>query len=570
MEAPTATHDATAFAPAPANLASLREQHEAARLSLELLQLNTALEMVGGAKKSAIMEAWGDLIDPSQYLLGDPSLDAFSGLRGGFFPTARLGDRQQGRNFPIVQTEQDLMLIRGASRLMCDTSPAAIGVLKNLTNFIVGTGFKYKAAATTVSSPANGYTPQFTINLLAVVQQAVDEFIEANNWSGDLDREVFIRSRRDGESFLALYATEGGHTAARIVEPEQVTEPRKPRDLEDWLDCCDVASDWTFGVHTKASDIQTVLGYFVQWNASGTDWDYLPADSVEHIKLNVDRNIKRGLSDFFASNPFLHGAQTLLDTTHKSASIQAAIAYIVKHAIGQTQGQVGTMAASQVTGQVVRGTQNGGQQTVNTQRYSPGTVLRAPQNQEYELGPMSGQAGLAFLAIEQAVLRYAGTRWCMPEYMVSGDASNANYSSTMVAESPFVKNAEAEQQFYKRRFGRIMWKVIRNRFDAGAFRAFGFAPGLASFDELRRLIDLQIEAPEIAVRDDLKATKIREILWEAGILSETTWSMQEKLDREQEVAYGATPHQKLPINPFGGGDTGGSGGGDLEDRLLTQ
>ena len=31
----------------------------------------------------------------------------------------------------------------------------------------------------------------------------------------------------------------------------------------------------------------------------------------------------------------------------------------------------------------------------------------------------------------------------MPEYMVSGDASNANYASTLVAESPFVKARQA-------------------------------------------------------------------------------------------------------------------------------
>ena len=33
----------------------------------------------------------------------------------------------------------------------------------------------------------------------------------------------------------------------------------------------------------------------------------------------------------------------------------------------------------------------------------------------------------------------------MPEYMLSGDASNANFSSTMVAEGPAVKTFEEMQ-----------------------------------------------------------------------------------------------------------------------------
>ncbi len=567
MDAPTATHDATAAAQAsaaPGNLTALREQHEAARLSLELVQINSALDMIGGARKSAIMEAWGDLVDPSQYLSDSSLGDAFSVSRA-VFPTARLGDRQQGRNLPIIQSEQDLMLIRGVSRLLCDTSPAAIGVLKNLTNFIVGTGFKYKAAATQLNTPENGYTSQFTINLLAAVQQTIDCFLEDNDWSGDLDRELFIRSRRDGEAFLALYDVGGGKSQARILEPEQITEPRKPRDLEDWLGC-DVPSDWTFGVHSKASDVQTVFGYFVQWTPSGADWDYLPADNVEHIKLNVDRNIKRGLGDFYAVRQELDSAQKLLANTAATGAIQAAIAYIVKHAPGITQAQVGTMMASQITGQVTRSTPNGGQQTINTQRYYPGTVLHSPSNREYELGPMSGQAGLVFIAIEQAVLRYAGVRWCMPEYMVSGDASNANYSSTMVAESPFVKNAEAEQQFYKRRFGRVIWRAIKIAYEAGLLKEYGFGPGLQSFELLRRLIELQIEVPDVSVRDDLKAEKIRQIQWQAGILSPTTWSMQVKLDRKQEIANGAAEH--AAANALGG--SGGGGDSSLTDRLLTQ
>ena len=47
--------------------------------------------------------------------------------------------------------------------------------------------------------------------------------------------------------------------------------------------------------------------------------------------------------------------------------------------------------------------------------------------------------------IVQAGLRALGNRWDMPEYMISGDSSNANYASTLVSGAPFVTGIEWEQ-----------------------------------------------------------------------------------------------------------------------------
>jgi hypothetical protein len=49
----------------------------------------------------------------------------------------------------------------------------------------------------------------------------------------------------------------------------------------------------------------------------------------------------------------------------------------------------------------------------------------------------------------------------MPEY-IFGDASNANYASTMIAESPFVKQIQSHQVFFEYHFGQIFKKVLQN------------------------------------------------------------------------------------------------------------
>src|SRR6185369_4253327 len=94
----------------------------------------------------------------------------------------------------------------------------------------------------------------------------------------------------------------------------------------------------------------------------------------------------------------------------------------------------------------------------NAAYYPPGSVLKVGYGQEYLPGPMGAERNAGFELVGQYSLRRIGVRWNMPEYMISGDASNGNYSSTLVAESPFVKAREADQQFYKRHFLSILWK----------------------------------------------------------------------------------------------------------------
>ncbi len=47
----------------------------------------------------------------------------------------------------------------------------------------------------------------------------------------------------------------------------------------------------------------------------------------------------------------------------------------------------------------------------------------------------------------------------LPEFMLTSDASNANYASTMVAEGPAVKLFQSEQQFFAREFTRL-WRWV--------------------------------------------------------------------------------------------------------------
>lgn len=511
---------------AASTLPALREQHEAAKLAAEIEELRFTESAYAHARGARAQEAWGDLIDPYDYARGEPD------YRSSLMPFVGAGSRDQGRNLPIVQTEQDISRMRAVGRFIADSTPTGKCVLLNLKNFILGKGIGCQV----VKAKNQDTEP----SILAAVQCVVDQFIDDNDWEGDLDRELFGRDVRDGEWLLALFHVGGGRVAARVIEPDQLTEPTNAREIEDHYSIPGPC-DWTFGVCTDAGDVQQVHGYYVRWNASGSDWDYLPASQVEHSKRNVDRNVKRGISDFYAVQQHLEDAEKLLRNTRKGAAIQAAIAFIREHVQGTTQSQVEGLRNSLATRTVQRTNDNGSTSNRYITRYEPGTVLDVPNGQQYKPSPLAGDAAPEFIAIHQAVLRSAGSNWCMPEYMVTGDASNAAYASTMVAESPFVKNCESEQSRWCKKFRRVLWKALKIAADAGRFDSLG-----VTFDELESLVELKIEPPRVAVRDANKETEQREKLAAAKVLSRQTWAAQENLDYDEEQANIEADGQDVP------------------------
>ncbi len=150
---------------------------------------------------------------------------------------------------------------------------------------------------------------------------------------------------------------------------------------------------------------------------------------------------------------------------------------------------------------------------------------------------MGSERNPNFVLVGQYVLRGIAVRWNMPEYLISADASNANYASALVAESPFVKARESDQQFYKRHFRSLLWKVVRLAWEAGRFSRMG-----TSWDTLRSQIEIKIDAPAVATRDSLKLAQTQEVQIGLGILSRRTAAAQAGFDYDAEVAQGAVPN----------------------------
>ena len=367
----------------------------------------------------------------------------------------------------------------------------------------------------------------------------IREFLEENNWIGDLDRELFQRSRVDGEYFLGMWHVGNGHVQVRAVEPDQVTEPSNKTGLDEWIGFGpSPASSWTFGVHTDDTDARAIHGYYVQWTNRDTEWDYFPGGNepitppdgagmwMEHAQLNVVRAVKRGLSDFYPIQGNLDLARRVLRNMGEGSAVQAAIAWIQETAPGTTQAQTSSATLARAD---VRYTTNSaqGSRTHTSQQYDPATILKVPSGQKYLPGPLGAQNASSFITAAEALLRTVAVRWSLPENLVTGTAENNNFASSLVAESPFVKFAESQQQFYAQRDQRTLKRVLRFAWSAGRF-------GDVPWSLVERSVEIIVTPPQTEVRDPEKETHVRAMLHNAGVLSRKTWSAQEGLDYDAE------------------------------------
>jgi len=429
-------------------------------------------------------------------------------------------DRRDGQFAPFFTSEHDLRAIWGLARRLAAADEIGAGLLDRLTDYTIGTGFTYRAEPRGKQPAAN------ILEMAAAVQEVVDDFLVCSGWEGDMERELFAASRRDGEFFLRLQPLPGHGCRALPIEPECVTEPGDPRAVEAHYGLA--PQSWSFGIATDPRDTTLRSGYFLQHYGDPRDWEFVPESELIHCRVNVDRRIKRGLSDYYPAARKLEKAARLLGNTLEGSTIQAAIAFIREHAPGHTKSQIEAfqLAKADVTQSDPR--YSGAR---SRRHFHPGTVLDVGPGMKYHAAPLGQTSGPVFLSVVQAALRVVGSRWGMPEYMISGDASNANFASTLVAGSPFVRATEARQSVYRRHFGEVMGRVVELAARQGRFLRWG----ITSRRELMRVVEIVVTPPQVAIAADAEAQeRVREIRHRAGVLSARTWAAQVDLDYDQE------------------------------------
>ena len=104
----------------------------------------------------------------------------------------------------------------------------------------------------------------------------------------------------------------------------------------------------------------------------------------------------------------------------------------------------------------------------------------------------------------------------MPEALISGDSSNANLASALVAEAPFIRGMVFRQWHYRNEYKQVMERVLD-------FAAIHGMLGVARENVLDDL-EVSVEMPPVVPRKLLEETQRNQILHENSILSPEDWA----------------------------------------------
>jgi capsid protein len=431
----------------------------------------------------AFDDLWDSFVDPSE---------AYDDVDGTRWSQLAGPPGQSGAAGVPFTGESHLREIRIQCRALAVSNEFAINGHENRVSYIVGSGHAYRATAR-----LGREVPE---ELVRDVQEVLNEFLKANRWH-KRQQEIVRRRDRDGEAFLRLFVTPEGTTQVRFVEPDQIATP--PARADD--------ASASFGIQTDPDDVETVLGYYV-------DGQWVEAAEIQHRKANVDANVKRGLPIFYPVRKNLRRAEKLLRNMSVVAEIQSAIAIIRKHAAGSK----GTIEQFVAAGADASATSQATGRTRHFRRYAPGTILDAFAGTDYQF-PAAAIDASRYVAVLQAELRAIASRLVMPEFMLTSDASNANYASTMVAEGPAVKMFQRLQHEMIEEDLEVMHRVVTNAVQSGRLPS-----------EALTAVDIEAVPPNLAVRDRYKEALADQILVRNRSMSTQTMSIRHGLDAERE------------------------------------
>lgn len=463
-----------------------------------------------------ILEEWGTRVDRSE-----PLRDAYGVARQRY---SLPENRQNGDFVPHFRTEIELQRIRGAAQWIATTHPMAVGLIDDLCNYTISTGFDYTVDHKDQSILSDQQMTQ--------VDEVINEFAErVDNQTSEcsFERELFKRSIESGEFFANVEDLEaGGFADLRVCEPEWIMEPMESGRVSNHYGLDD-GLNWKYGIATERARPTRIHGYFAHWDGDKDFANVHIPDEMIHGKFNVPSTVKRGLSDFYYLDHYLEDHSKLVRHTVRGATIQSSIALVREHQSGMHGADVEKLVASQ-TDQTINTPTIGGSGSVRQRRireYLEGTVLDVTGS-KYHPGPLGSPNGPTYVEIAQAVIRMVAARWSMPEHMISNAISGAGGARAALVEvgTPFARRTITRQEMYRKLFEQIMWRVVKiatfyGRIDAG-------------FEDVKRSVKLKVGVPEATQRNEAEQHLVYAGRHQAGLMSKRTWSEKVNLDYETE------------------------------------
>jgi hypothetical protein len=271
--------------------------------------------------------------------------------------------------------------------------------------------------------------------------------------------ELVLRTFRDGEILLQYYSRdEAGQpswkTTVRFRDVELLSQPTIGQD--------GTGNDASQGIRIDPNDPEKEIAFFLRKNYTSSEIESVDAKEIQHIKILSDSEQKRGESYLQASLDLFSYYKDWLKYRIILNKVRTAIV-LIRKVEGGTSDDVKAIANKISESSTARTGQ------VKKQLPPPGTILNANSGVDYRFESANINAGDASEDGRNIKLGMAAAT-NMPEY-VFGDASNSNYASTLIAESPFVKGIRFWQTFFEQHLKEMFRRVVQAAVDAGKLTA---------------------------------------------------------------------------------------------------
>ncbi len=390
-------------------------------------------------------------------------------------------------------TGEERAELRDQARKLVRENPHARNILRLLEAYVVGEGLRLSFTLPN----RNGTQPDR--KQTEPIRKLWNQFLDANRAHFSF-REYARRVWRDGECFVRIYADTNWPPQVRFIDPE-------------WIGPTSASPD-SQGIETEPGDVETVRYYLKIDPNNGELIERIPANEILHSRIGVDSNEKRGVSFFASILDSLDQFQQWQETELRARKLQSSIVLWRKVQGGPAQANALAQAAK-------TGTLPGIPQDVNQERVRPGSILTTSAGTEIRFLQPDTNFGDA-IPLGRMLLLGIASGAGIPEFMLTADASNGNYASTMVAEGPAVKLFQCEQNYFCGEFERL-WKrlmqeaVFQNRLE----------------EDWLEQIELHWSKPELVSRDRPRERQADVALINAKVLSRAAVQRKENLDPQQ-------------------------------------
>lgn len=431
--------------------------------------------------------------------------------------------------------ENTLTRYRNLSRQLYMWNPHMRGIVRNYIKFIVGKGFAVQpflqqapdfssldnealesvslASTPQARKPGRVRDPEKTKipsqeteeeKLFALCNYYWLVFKKRNKWTRRL-KEIVRRFFRDGEVFLRFFKA-NNTLLVRFIDPERIV---------------DRFGKHSWGIETEKDDVETPVTYYISGITednvlANTKTEAVPADEIIHIKA-TDSDVKRGTPELLSILKRLRQYDTWLQDRITLNKIRASIALIRKWRSAPSS------VKSFVEGNATRvdtKTKAEGVVEERRQRIMPGTIIDTNKGVDYEfLSPNVQATDVRYDGRAIALSMAAGTG--QAEYMVTADASNSNYSSTMVAESPAVREFEDWQEFFGGYITEI-WDKLKI-----------YLIALSKLPPVAKNVEVEVQPSQLIARNKLEDTQANEILLLNKVISPQIWGNREGVSSEK-------------------------------------